>query len=63
MQQIEVFEGSTHNATQDANTFLKQHPNYKVVNTTIHPMWDFYAYCPTQICNQWVAIIVTYEVE
>lgn len=59
MQQIKIFEGHDNNE-DDINLWLKTNPQIEVVNVNMIPMHDLY-YVSGDICNQWIATVVTYK--
>jgi hypothetical protein len=65
MTQIKIFEGNGNNEA-DVNTWLKDNPGIKVLSVNMVPMHDLYGYGygegSGQVCNQWIATIVTYTV-
>ena len=60
MTQIKIFEGNGNNEAE-VNAWLKENPNIKLLQVTMVPMLDRYGYGQGDICNQWVATIVTFS--
>lgn len=60
MNQTKIFEGNGNNE-EDVNIWLRKNPNAKVTNTNMVPMHDLNANTG-EICNQWIATIITYEI-
>ena len=59
MTQIKIFECNGNNEA-DVNAWLKENPAIHVINITMVPMFDRFSFGQGDICNQWIATIVTY---
>ena len=57
--QIKIFEYNGNNE-KEVNEWLKENPKVKVINTNMIPMFDRYVNSG-DICNQWIATIITYS--
>ena len=62
MQQIKIFEGKGNNENE-VNEWLRENPEIEVTNINMTPMFDRYTFGNGDICNQWIATIVIYNVK
>jgi len=60
MTQVKIFEGNGNNEI-DINEWLKGNSSIVIVNINMIPMFDRYG--QGDICNQWIATIITYEIK
>jgi hypothetical protein len=58
--QLKMFEGSAEENEEAANMWLRENPQVEVQRVDLHWLHDLYSGVAPQVCNQWLATVITY---